>query len=152
LPRQPRAAPAHAIGTALRITRASGSCPGAASAIDGDPGTRWVCGPQNGGEWFIADLGAPADRVGAVRYTMGQWYGEFPRYLVIETSVDGEAWEPAWDADVIAPTIEGSLGDPLTAPTTLPFAPRRARYVRLRQTGKDQVNWSLPELAILGGG
>jgi hypothetical protein len=38
------------------------------------------------------------------------------------------------------------------APTTLPFAPRRARYVRLRQTGKDAVNWSLPELTILAGG
>ncbi|HEV8394527.1 MAG TPA: discoidin domain-containing protein [Vicinamibacterales bacterium] len=152
LPRQPGAAAAYAIVAELPFAAATGSCPGAASAIDGDPGTRWVCGPQNGGEWFIADLGAPADRVAAVRYTMGEWYGEFPRDLVIETSVDGEAWEPAWDGDVIAPTIEGSLADPLMAPTTLPFAPRRARYVRLRQTGKDAVNWSLPELTILAGG
>jgi hypothetical protein len=71
--------------------------------------------------------------------------------LVIETSLDGEAWEPAWNGDVIAATIEGSLRDPLMAPTTVPFVPRRARYVRLRQTGMDEVNWVLPELAVLTG-
>jgi hypothetical protein len=37
------------------------------------------------------------------------------------------------------------------ASTTLPFAPRRARFVRLRQTGKDDENWALPELAVLAG-
>ena len=31
-------------------------------------------------------------------------------------------------------------------------ASRRARYVRLRQTGKDMVGWALPELSILAGG
>ena len=87
------------------------------------------------------------------RYTLGKSYLDFPRVLVVETSVDGQAWQPAWDGDVIAPTIEGSLADPLRAPATIPFAPRRARYVRLRQTGKDrQVMWALPELAILAGG
>ena len=38
------------------------------------------------------------------------------------------------------------------APTTIPFPPRRARYVRLRQRGKDEVNWVLPELSVLSGG
>ena len=110
-------------------------------------------GRRTATEWFQADLGAPADRVAAVRYTLGESYRDFPRALVVETSLDGQAWEPAWDGDVIAPTIEGSLVDPLRAPATIPFAPRRARYVRLRQTGKDsQVTWALPELAILGRG
>ena len=75
------------------------------------------CAGRSGAtEWFQADLGAPADRVAAVRYTLGESYREFPRVLVIETSLDGQAWEPAWDGDVIAPTIEGSLAEPLTAP------------------------------------
>jgi hypothetical protein len=152
LPRQALPAPAVVVTTALHIAHADASCPLAAAAIDGNPATRWICGPQNGAEWFVADLGAPADRVSAIRYTMGESYREFPRKLAIETSVDGSGWEPAWDADVIALTIEGSLADPLTAPTTVPFAPRRARYVRLRQTGKDEDTvWAMPELAVLAG-
>jgi hypothetical protein len=152
LPRLSPPLPAVADGPVLRIAQATASCTSAAAAIDGDSSTRWVCGPQSGAEWFMADLGVVTDRVGAVRYTMGESYREFPRVLVVETSVDGETWEPAWNGDVIAPTIEGSLRDPLAAPVTLPFAPRRARYVRLRQTGKDDVNWALPELAVLASG
>ena len=153
LPRQ-TPAPPHASAAPLRIAGVTGSCAaGAAAAIDGRLDTRWACGPQNGDEWFQADLGATADRVSAVRYSLGDSYRDFPRALVVETSVDGQAWEPAWDGDVIAPTIEGSLADPLRAPAMIPFAPRRARYIRLRQTGKDHlVMWALPELAVLGGG
>ena len=153
LPHQSAPVPQYALAAPLRIAAVSASCPSPASAIDGNPATSWVCGPQGGSEWLIADLGEPAERVSAVRYTMGEAYREFPRRLVIETSVDGTIWEPAWNGDLIAPTIEGSLIDPLMAPATLPFTARRARFVRLRQTGKDdEVNWVLPELAILAGG
>jgi hypothetical protein len=151
LPRQSKPAAAPAIEAAVRIARVTASCPAAAAAIDGNAATRWVCSQQWGAEWFAADLGAEIDRVSAVRYTMGESYREFPRQLVVETSLDGDTWEPAWDGDVIAPTIDGALLDPLMAPTTVRFAPRRARHVRLRQTGKDQVGWALPELAILAG-
>jgi hypothetical protein len=152
LPRHTKPAPAHAVAAAIRVAHVNASCPSAAAAVDGNLATRWVCGPQRGREWFVADLGAPVAAVSAVRYAMGEWYREFPRMLVVETSIDGSTWDPAWHGDVIAPIIEGSLADPLTAPATVPFAPRRARYVRLRQTGKDEVNWTLPELSILAGG
>lgn len=152
LPR--RAGPAHSptISAAVRIARATASCTGPEAAIDGNLATRWICGPQSGKEWFIADLGAVSDRVSGIRYTMGESYREFPRVLVVETSLDGQTWEPAWDRDVIAPTIEGALLDPRTAPTTVPFAPRPARYVRLRQTREDDLVWAMPELEILTGG
>lgn len=149
LPRRPSPRLAVTDAAPVSIARATASCPMARAALDGDPSSRWVCGPQRGGEWFMVDLGMPVEHIAAVRYTMGESYREFPRALVVETSVDGEAWTAGWNGDVIAPTIEGSLRDPLTAPTTVPFAPRRARYVRLRQTGKDEVNWALPELAVL---
>ena len=153
LPRHSKPARSPAILATLRIAQATASCASPEAALDGNPATRWVCGPQSGIEWFMADLGTVADRVAAVRYTMGESYREFPRVLVIDTSIDGQAWEPARDGDVIAPTIEGSLMDPLMAPTTVSFSPRRARYVRLRQTGQDQETaWALPELAILSGG
>jgi hypothetical protein len=155
LPRQAARAKAPAIGAPRRIVSVTSSCPGgpAAAAIDGRLDTSWVCGPQAGAEWFQADLGTAAGDVAAVRYVLGQWYRNFPRTLVIETSVDGQVWDAAWNGDVIAPTIEGSLIDPLNAPVTVPFSPRPARFIRLRQTGKDaQVNWALPELEILAGG
>ncbi|HZI80385.1 MAG TPA: discoidin domain-containing protein [Vicinamibacterales bacterium] len=152
LPRQSKEAPPHSNAAAVHIANASASCPSAAAAVDGDPATRWACGEQRGIEWFLADLGAPVTGVSAVRYVMGESYREFPRRLVVETSIDAVTWDPAWDGDVIGPTIEGSLQNPLTAPATLPFTPRRARYVRLRQTGKDTVGWALPELSILAGG
>jgi len=152
LPRQQRPAPANPNAVSLRIAAATASCPSARSAVDGNPDARWVCGPQDAREWFLVDLGQPADGVSAVRYAMGESYREFPRALVVETSLDGETWDPARTGDVIAETIEGTLADPLMAPATLTFPPRRARYVRLRQTGKDEVNWALPELAVLAIG
>ena len=151
LPRLSRAAPAVATVAARPIAQVSASCPAAEAAVDGNTATQWEC-QQHGHEWFVADLGAPVENVGAVRYTMGQSYREFPRDLTVETSVDGETWELGRTGDVIAVTIEGTLLDPLMAPTTVSFPPRRARFVRLRQTGKDEVNWAVPELAILAGG
>jgi hypothetical protein len=151
LPRQSRSAATHAVTAEVRVARASASCPSATLAVDGDLATRWVCGPQRGSEWFVADLGSSIASVSAIRYTMGESYREFPRIVVVETSTDGRTWEPAWNGDVIAATVEGSLQDPLMAPTTLAFAPREARYVRVRQTGKDEAHWALPELAVLAG-
>jgi hypothetical protein len=150
--RLPRRAPPAAEPVAaepVRLASASASCASAGAAIDGDLATSWICGPQRGGESFVVDLGTAVDAICAVRYTMGESYREFPRVLLVETSVDGTTWEAAWNGDVIAASIEGSLLDPLTAATTVSFAPRRARFVRLRQTGRDDVNWVLPELAVL---
>ena len=153
LPRRGGPAHAHAVMAPIRIARATASCTMPEAALDGNLATRWVCGPQSGREWFIADLGAVSNQVSAIRYTMGESYREFPRVLVVETSLDGQTWEPGWDRDVIAPTIEGALLDPRAAPTTVPFATRPARYVRLRQTGQDyDVVWAMPELEILAGG
>jgi hypothetical protein len=153
LPRRPAPAHAYAITAAVRIARATASCPSPEAALDGTPATRWVCGPQSGKEWFVADLGTVSDGVSAIRYTMGESYREFPRVLAVETSLDGQVWQPAWDGHVIAAMIAGALLDPRAAPTTVPFAPRPARYVRLRQTGQDNdVVWAMPELEILTGG
>jgi hypothetical protein len=140
----------YAIAT-VKIVAVTATCPSAADAIDGNLTTGWACGPQKGGESFVADLGTVVDRVSAIRYTMGASYREFPRALSVETSIDSRTWEPAREGDVIAATIEGALQDPLTAPATIAFPPRRARYVRLTQTGKDDLNWVLPELEVLAG-
>ena len=153
LPRRPRpaglSAPAE---TPVRIARVTSSCLSLSAplAIDHNVDTRWVCGPQSGRESFEADLGAPFE-VTSVRYALGRYIGDFPRDLVIETSVDGEMWEPARTGDVVAASIEGHLADPLLGTTTLRFPPRVARHVRLRQVGQDdRANWSIGELEIWG--
>ncbi len=138
--------------TRLRIAGVTSSClsVSASRAIDSDLDTRWVCGPQSGRESFEADLDALVE-VTSVRYALGRYIGDFPRDLVIETSVDGETWEPARSGDVVAATIEGHLADPLVGTTTLRFPARVARHVRLRQVGQDdRANWSIGELEIWG--
>jgi hypothetical protein len=139
-------------GPALAVAGVSSSCAGATAPVvlDGDPSTRWVCGPQRGREAFEADLGSAAD-VGGVRFLTGEHPSDFPRSLTIETSLDGAAWEAARSGDVIAATIEGALADPRQGATVLTFPARRARFVRLRQTGADdQANWAIAELEIRG--
>jgi hypothetical protein len=152
LPRTARRPLEHAVAARVNIVAVSGTCPSAADAIDGKLTTGWSCGPQRGGESLVADLGAVVDDVSAIRYTMGASYREFPRALTVETSIDNRTWEPARAGDVIAATVEGALLDPLTAPVTIAFPTRRARYVRLTQTGKDDLNWVVPELTVLAGG
>jgi hypothetical protein len=74
LPRRAGPARSYAITASVRIARATASCTMPEAAIDGNSASRWVCGPQSGREWFMADLGAVLDRVSAVRYTMGDSY------------------------------------------------------------------------------
>jgi hypothetical protein len=137
--------------TRLPIASAMSTCLSDATplAFDGDLDTRWMCGPQSGHETFVVDLGHPVDDVALVRYALGRYFKDFPRELIIDTSVDGETWEPGRAGDVVEATIEGAMAEPLRVPATLRFAPRRARYVRLRQVGHDDaVDWSLAELEI----
>jgi hypothetical protein len=152
LPRRDTRSPEIAGARRLPIATATSPCAPhtARLAVDGRLDTRWVCGPQTGHEAFVIDLGGPKDDVGAVRYALGEFFADFPRVLAIDTSLDGDAWMPARTAgDVIAETIEGALADPLRATAVLRFTPRPARYVRLRQEGKDdQVNWSLAEVEV----
>ena len=116
---------------------------------DGDPATWWDCAaPQKGGEQFEVDLGRPT-QVAAVVTALGVNVANFPRQLVVETSVDGAEWAPAWDAHVVVATILAGQRDPKNPRIIVAFEPREARYVRLRQTlNHDQFFWSVSELEI----
>ena len=150
LPARP-APPPPAGGERLPIVRVTASCaPDAiSSAIDGDPSSRWSCGPQSGREVLTADLGQER-RVGAIRQFLGP-PGDFPRQLVIDTSLDAAAWSHAWDGNVIAPVILGSFQQTRWPAIVLSFEPRPARFVRLRQVGRDDAfHWSVGELEVVG--
>ena len=118
---------------------------------DGDPVTRWhTGGPQDPTNELIVDLGAVRSVTG-VEHDIAGYVADFPRVLVIETSSDGAAWAPGWSGGTALITMSAALEQPLTIPLRFAFAPRAARFVRLRQTGSDDVYyWSIAELRVYG--
>ncbi len=153
LPKLVGTPPRTAFGRAHPIRRLDASCApeGVARATDGDPRTRWFCGAQLGDEVLTADVGI-ATTIGAIRYAPGAVLGGFPRQLVIETSRDGLAWEPAWEGSLVDALIEAGLETPRDADVVVGFAPRSGRFVRLRQTGtSSDFVWSVAELQVGSG-
>jgi hypothetical protein len=120
-------------------------------AMDGDRRTRWHCGPQDSDQEVTIDLGMQA-RTGAVVLALGAFTTDFPRRLIVETSADGSNWAAAWNGPVLGETIAAGLADPRRVPVMIPFAPREARFVRLRQVGRDPTwYWSIAELEVWSG-
>lgn len=139
------------LGQRLPVRAVSASCETANAALvaDGDETTRWECGPQRPGHEIVIDLGHEAP-VGAVVQNLGHYTTNFPRHLVIDTSVDGIAWEPAWDGSVRGLLIAQAMERPSPSVRfAVPFARRPARYLRLRQTAADQdLPWSVAEIEV----
>lgn len=100
------------------------------AVLDGDETTRWVC-PPNVLQELTVDVGAPTT-VGAFVQHLGEYYWEAPQTMIIETSVDGVTWMPAHNGSVVEYAIEGAIRTPLAATVQVPFAPREARYLKVR--------------------
>jgi hypothetical protein len=115
---------------------------------DGAFDEMWVCEPQMGTESITLELDRSA-AMDAVRLTLGL-PAAFPRALAVETSTDGESWVPARRGDVVDAFIRGALASPTRPVLVLPFEPREAGFVRLRQTGADSTaSWSMREVEVL---
>jgi hypothetical protein len=131
-----------------RSIAASCSPQSAAYALDADLTTRWNCGPQREEREISVDLGAIV-RVGAIVHALGEFAGEFPRQLVVETSRDGSTWEEAWMGNMLGAVLPAAVDDPDAMPATVAFVPRAARFVRLRQPARERpFDWSITELEI----
>jgi hypothetical protein len=115
---------------------------------DGDRHTAWMTPTQQGGEEFVADLGAPRE-VRGVTLGLGAFPGGFPRHLTVLTSSDGAHWSDAWSGNVAAPSLQAALADQRDVPVDIPFSPRPARYVRVRQTGQSPSVWAVAEFRVL---
>ena len=59
------------------------------------------------------------------------------RQLGIDTSLDGIEWTAAWSGSSYAVLTRALLRDPLRVQLVLPFAPRPARFVRIRRLRED---------------
>jgi hypothetical protein len=134
--------------TVVKVASARASCPPARVLADGAFDEMWVCEPQMGTESITLQLGRSA-AMDAVRLTLGLPVA-FPRALAVETSMDGESWVPARRGDVVDAFIRGALASPTRPVLVLPFEPREAGFVRLRQTGADSTaSWSMREVEVL---
>jgi len=149
LPRLVPGAPAvPAASRVVKVTSAQASCPQARVLGDGAFEEMWTCEPQMGTESITLQLATPA-MLDAVRLTLG-YPTAFPRALVVETSLDGQSWEPAFRGDVLAQFIRAALASPTRPVILLPFESREAAVVRLRQTGSDPTtSWSMREVELL---
>ena len=121
------------------------------AVTDGDITTRWHAGrEQRPGDAISVDLGSPHQVHGAEMLIAG-FVADFPRRLLVETSVDGENWSQAWTGTTSIIALSAALDDPLNVPLTFPFEPREARFVRFTELdSEDTYYWSIAELRILG--
>jgi hypothetical protein len=98
----------------------------AARAVDQDLTTRWTSGgPQTGTEWIRIDLGAEAN------------------ISQVTVRTDGADIGAQYKLDLSTDDFEyGTVAAGVGAPSTLiSFAQRRARFVRISQTGRDPAHW-----------
>ena len=138
--------PEHLDEAKLRLDRALWkvtASPGnedAAKAIDGDIKTRWGTGRgQKPDDWFMIDLGQ-ARTLRRILLDAAQSTGDYPRGYRVMISDDGQAWR-------------GPIGigaEETQALTVIPVLPTTGRYVKIIQTGADELMWwSIYELQIL---
>ena len=123
---------------------------GLPSMLDGDRHTVWFTNqPQDGTEFFIADLGEPRD-IEAVVLALGAGWMDFPRAIAIDLSSDGIEWSEASRGDAATMTIAAAISDPREIRTRFAVGGHRARYVRVRQIGQSQAAWGVTEFRVLG--
>jgi hypothetical protein len=108
-------------------------------AIDNNPATRWsTFQTQQPGMWFQVDLGQ-ARPVSQVRLDNDASPQDYPRGYRLQLSLDGQSWT----------TIAENLAN--DRPLEVTFAPRRARFMRVEQTGSHpNFWWSIHELELFG--
>ena len=61
----------------------------------------------------------------------------YPRGYSVQTSMDGKSWSK--------PVAEGKGQG---SRTSITFAPTRAKFVRVNQTGSDAATWSINNLRV----
>ncbi len=116
---------------------------------DGDHRTAWTTrGPQRGNEFVSVELVEPR-AVNGLRLALGGHVASFPRGVAIDVSVDGMNWSPAWSGNGAVAALAAAIRDQKQIEMVFPFDPRRARYVRIRQTGQSSDWWAVTELRVL---
>jgi len=132
----PNPEPAPTQPTNVRGTSASTNRSDVRFATDGNRNTRWTTErPQRRGQWFQLDLGRQRT-VSQVILDSARSRNDGPATYTVSTSTNGRNFTNV-------ATGRGS------ATTRINFRDRRARYVRITQTGsKNRFWWSIHELTV----
>jgi hypothetical protein len=122
-----------------------------AAVTDGDRETVWVTPkPQQGREEIVLELSEIA-AVSGVSLSTGPPVEGYPRWLAVDTSLDGQDWEERWSGAMGGPTMEAVLRDARAADSRIALAPKPARFVRLRQLRvHPDFGWFIAELKVFG--
>ena len=140
------------LGQEARVLSATSTCASRSVALmqDRNTDTSWEC-PLAGGDATIdMELGT-STIVGAVADVVGNPAG-FPTELVIETSQDGRSWQLAFSGGVVGDAIRAAIDSPRSPRLVVPFAPRLAKYVRVRHPATRDHTWSVSEIEVWSGG
>jgi hypothetical protein len=142
-------APESIVGNPVPVSKLWAFSGSADAVIDGRIDVVWRNGPQHRDQWIIADLGATRN-ISGVTHALGEYARDFPRRLVIDTSLDASQWEQVWEGPTAARAFLAAVQAPRTAAMAFAFRPRRARFVRLRQLGSHKNYWRVAELIVYG--
>jgi hypothetical protein len=145
--------PTRPSGVRLPLAAVTSQCSPERVALltDGNLATGWGCGIRSPDQSVTADIGASA-QIGAIVHAIGSAGVYFPRQLRVDTSLDGVAWNMAWEGSPAAEVLYAALASPRETRVVIEFAPRPARYVRLMQLGREgNYGWSMAELEVWSG-
>ncbi len=109
------------------------------AAFDGDPNTRYTTGQSMApGMWVQVEFPSKTRLSGITLDARGS-DRDFPRGYTVQVSDDGNNWGK--------PVAQGKGGNALLEIT---FPPTEAKFLRITQTGKDRLFWSIHEMTFTG--
>ena len=108
--------------------------------VDGNVGTRYTVGTRmQPGMWVQVELPEVRQVAGLILDAASSG-GDYPRGYKIEVSVDGSQWK------------EVASGEGSQAKTEIEFEALPVKYLKITQTGKHSLYWSIHELDVLEKG
>jgi hypothetical protein len=117
---------------------------------DGNVYTRWITPhAQREGDLLTVDIGR-AGRVCAVTLSVGEFRKNYPRLLLMETSLDAIHWAAPVSIRTAALTVRAALTDPKAVAIDIPVGPVDARFVRLRIGEAADDAWVVGEISVTG--
>jgi hypothetical protein len=123
----------------------------ASRMLDGDLSTRWFTGvPQSGGEVVEITFDRPKQLSHLRLDLQRRSFGDFPRHLIVESSLDGQTFSRLFEGDVLTSLGLSLVERPNEPAIEIPLPRHSGRVLRLRQTGRTPRNWfwSIHELRL----
>jgi hypothetical protein len=108
-------------------------------AFDGDSSSRYTTGKSMAnGMWVQIEFPAMTRVSSLILDTRGS-SGDYPRGYKVQVSEDGKSWS--------APVAKGKGRSALTE---IKFKPVNTKFVRITQTGRNGLYWSIHEMKVMG--